>query len=401
MDAEVGNPYRPAPGSLPPFLAGRDGELAAVRTAIAMTLERGAASPIVNTGLRGMGKTALLRTATRMAEAKGGIVLYGEAGDDLALEDAFRRSLQRAKRDTKNLSAKLAAAIERAIDRIPVPIFEVPGGAGEVSLKAQHGDPDVSFAEALETLNAAAARSGRFIAVCIDEIQDAQAQHLRPVISYVHETSASDAPLLLLGAGLPGTPDHLKRVRTYTERWRYFDLGLLNDEEASAALLRPAASRNVAFDDDALAVLVDESAGYPFFIQEYGSAAWSARSGQRITIAAVNDAVKGVRKSLESSLYERRFRTLTARELRYILALADLGPGIHTIAEVSDALGVQSRELSSIRNQLVRKDVVVAPAHGLIEFRIPLTERYIARQRDEFERRAAVGDVSFLSRPRR
>ena len=55
------NPYRTAPGSVPPELAGRESELGAARYAIAMTNSGAPAKPIVFTGLRGMGKTALLR----------------------------------------------------------------------------------------------------------------------------------------------------------------------------------------------------------------------------------------------------------------------------------------------------------------------------------------------------
>ncbi len=384
------NPYRPAPGSLPPLLAGRVAELSAIDAALSMTSDRGAASPIVLTGLRGVGKTALLRSAAVRAEAAGAIVLYAEAGDDLALEDAFRRSLQRAQRDIRGLPHRLAGAIQAAIERIPVPVFELPGGAGEIALQARAREAVSSLIDTLAQLNDAAVKSGRHLAIIVDEIQDARAEHLRPLVTYVHETSASRAPIVLFAAGLPGTVAHLARVKTYTERWRYFEIGLLSDEETAAAIVEPATARGVTIDAPAVDALIAECAGYPYFIQEYAAAAWAQRSGDRITSESVATVIPGVRRSLETTLYEHRFRALTPREIRYALALANLGPGLHTAGDVAAQLGARASEVSSMRNQLVKKDVIFSPAPGLVEFRIPLTDRYVTSHRLALELRARV-----------
>ena len=94
-----------------------------------------------------------------------------------------------------------------------------------------------------------------------------------------------------------------------------------------------------------------------------------------------------MRRILETSLYDGRFRTLTPRECGYVLALADLGPGAHTVHEVAEHLGSSSEQLSSIRNRLVKKDVLFVPNGALVEFRTPLSERYVREHRSELERR--------------
>lgn len=395
MPPDVSNPYRPSPGSLPLYLAGREGEVAAIQTALSTTIEHGPASPIVIIGLRGMGKTVLLRTAAKLAENSDALVLYGEAGDDFALEEAFRRSLQRAQRDLRNIPARLAAALKTIIETMPIPVLDLPSGVGEVSLTRQRRQTTVTLTETLEQLNEAASNAGRCVVICLDEVQDARPEHLRPIITYVHETAGTQHPILLLGAGLPNTPDHLKSIKTYTERWRYFDLGLFSRRETTDALSRPAAQRGVTIDAAALSLLVDESGGYPFFTQEYGSAIWAAREKDTISLQAVKSTIPGVRRSLEASLYERRFRGLTPRELRYALALADLGAGSHTVADVAASLNAKSTaEISSIRNRLIEKDIIMAPAHSLVAFRIPLTERYLAENRTQLEKRIAIDTKS-------
>ena len=159
------------------------------------------------------------------------------------------------------------------------------------------------------------------------------------------------------------------------------------------AIAIPARERGVTIDPQALDRLAAESAGYPFFVQEYASAAWLAHRGNTITAADVEGVIPGVRRILEDDFYDSRFRRLTPRECAYVLALAELGPGAHTSREIAERFGTTSETLSSIRNQLVKKDVLYSPVSGMAEFRIPLTERYVLEHKPELERRARGSTV--------
>jgi hypothetical protein len=388
------NPYRPAPGSAPPALVGREGELGATRYAAGLTRTGGAAQPIVFTGLRGMGKTALLRRCVTEAEGANAVVLYAEASPELRLAATLRRSLEHAKRQYVGLRGKIKAAFEATIRALPEATFELPHELGGIKLnpaQAPSDRPHESFIEALETLNAEVRRHERFLVFAIDEVQEGHIDDLRIIVRFVHLTAGTTEPVLFLGAGLPNSPAHLHAVRTYTERWRYFRIGLVSREETIEAIQAPAKERGVTFERPALARLVEETAGYPFFIQEYASAAWLQHKGNRVTLRDVEAIAPGVRRILEDSFYDERFRRLTPRECDYVLAMAALGEGPHTVGEIATRLGATSEILSSVRNQLIRKDIVYAPAGGSLEFRMPLTDRYIVRHREALERRAKVG----------
>ncbi|HTV73398.1 MAG TPA: hypothetical protein VME66_06835 [Candidatus Acidoferrales bacterium] len=206
-------------------------------------------------------------------------------------------------------------------------------------------------------------------------------------MQWVHESAGSDAPALLLAAGLPDTRTHLHEVKTYTERWKYFRLDLLSPDEAADALSVPLEKRGVTIDAAALKTIVHEVDGYPYFVQEYGAAIWTAQEGNRITKAIADAVVPGVRRTLDSSLYDGLFQRLTGRELRYAFALAKLGAGAHRVGEVAAVLDSTSKDVNWIRNQLIKKDVIFVPAPELVEFRLPLTERYIERHRRVLMRR--------------
>jgi hypothetical protein len=391
VSAPYDNPFRTAPGSAPPVLVGRDGELSAARYAVGLTESGGAAQPIVFTGLRGMGKTALLRMCVAEAEKRRGVVLYSEASRDSALATSLRRSLEHAKTRFASIPRKMKTALDAAIRALPEATYEFPGELGGVKLAAPSLAPRrQSFVEALESLNAEVRRDGRFLVIAIDEVQEGHAKDLLILIEFVHLTAGTDEPVLFLGAGLPNSPSHLHKVRTYTERWRFFRIGLLSRDETIAAVELPAKEQGVTFEPAALERIVEETAGYPFFIQEYASAAWLQHRGKRVTGNDVEAIALGVRRILEDSFYDERFRRLTPRECRYALAMTALGPGPHTVAEIANRVGTTSETLSSIRNQLIKKDVVYVPSPGLVEFRMPLTERYVQRHREALTRRAAL-----------
>jgi hypothetical protein len=334
-----------------------------------------------------MGKTALLRRCIADAEAGGAIAVYGEASDGEPLSRTLQRGLERAQRQSASLPQKLKSGLGKVLEALPRPSYELPGELGAVSLASTQREDNALF-DALEDLNDAVRHHGRYLVFAIDEIQDAPVAGLRDLVRFVHATAGTDRPVYLLGAGLPNSREHLHEVRTYTERWRYFSIGLLSPENTKDAISIPARERKVTVAPEALDLLARESAGYPFFVQEYASAAWLEHQGKVVTIADVERAVPGARRILEDDFYDARFRLLTARECAYVLAMAELGPGAHTTGEIASKFGARSDALSSIRNQLVKKDVIYAPAAGMVEFRIPLTERYVFQHKTELERRA-------------
>ncbi len=77
---EVTNPYVPGAGRPPAALVGRDGPIRAWEASLLRAEHNRSAQSIALYGLRGVGKTVLLRRLTMMAEDRGWIVAQVEAG---------------------------------------------------------------------------------------------------------------------------------------------------------------------------------------------------------------------------------------------------------------------------------------------------------------------------------
>ncbi len=247
------NPFRTAPGSDPPALLGRDEEISAVQYSLALSRDGAPAQPIVFTGLRGMGKTALLRRCVNEARNADAIVIHAEASDSEPLAETLKRGLERAKKDVASLPQRLKASMDAVIKAIPRASLALPGEMGSVELAANDKDNLATpFIDVLEELNAAVRKHDRFLVFAIDELQEAPAPDLRSLVRFIHETAGTETPAFFLGAGLPNSPEHLHRVRTYTERWRFFRIGLLTREQTMDAVAIPVKQRGLRIEASAL-----------------------------------------------------------------------------------------------------------------------------------------------------
>ncbi len=331
-----------------------------------------------------------------MARDDGAVVLDLEASPDVPLATALADGIATAMQQV-SVSARIRSVLDGVRRAMPSASIDLPNDMGSIALNLRTADGPAPLRLALDELNAAVRSRQLYLVIAIDEIQEAPVGDLREIIKVVHASAGTQAPIVFLGAGLTNSAEHLHEARTYTERWRYPRLECLAPDEARDAIRLPAQARGVAFDDEALAQLADETAGYPFFIQEYASVVWMATDGARITADAVSRIVPGVQADLDEQFYALRFNRLTPREVAYALALSDLGDGPHAVHTVAATFNARSQDLSSIRNQLIKKEVLFASAPGMIEFRMPLSARYVKRNRRTLERRAS--GVSLLRSP--
>jgi hypothetical protein len=361
-----------------------------VETTLVSAREGGPMRPSVFVGLRGMGKTALLRRCLALARADGAVVIALEASRETSMSEAFAQAIGEAKRSV-SAGARVRDAVAGLRRILPAATYDLPNDLGKIEFALRAGsDTSPTLRRSLDELNDVVRRRGSYLVLGIDEIQEANVDELREVVMFVHASQGTVNPAVLIGAGLTNSAYRLHEARTYTERYRYPRIGRVGVDETKAAIAVPAAEHGVTFTDEALELLAAETGGYPFFIQEYASVVWTFSEGPTIGRDDVTARVAGRRSELDEQFYAPRFARLTDRECAYVLALADLGEGAHSVRAVAEVFGVsKTSELSSLRNQLIKKEVVFSSGPGAIEFRMPMTEEYIRRHRLALEQRAA------------
>lgn len=383
---EVTNPYSPGAGRRPPELAGRDKDLTAFDTLLARLESGRGERGVVLTGLRGVGKTVLLNECRDRAQLRGWVVAKVEAAADrpfaVAMSQALRASLRSAtgRHDSGALRRALAAFKRFSLGISPdgslslgIDVDPAPG--------RPTGDLEVDLTELVCELGGTATDLSIGVLLCVDEMQDLPNDDLAAICGASHEASQRDLPVAVVGAGLPSLPAVLTEAKTYAERlFTYRRVGALVDVDAASALTVPAAREQVFWSEEAVEVTVEAAAGYPYFLQVYGADIWNHAPGSPITVADARTGVAIAQRDLDTGLYGSRWDRATPGERRYLMTLSQVGGDRGAASgHVADALGRRQRDLSQVRDQLIRKGLLYAPERGRVAFTVPGMAAFILR----------------------
>ena len=384
----IRNPYAPGAGTPPPELAGRDDLRETARVALARVKRGRPAKSLLMVGLRGVGKTVLLDSMREEAEADGIRTMFVEASENRSLPALLTPQLRLALlRLSNNEKAKDLA--HRALRGLAgfASALQLKYGDIEVGLDlepepglADNGDLEMDLQALLEAAGLAAKEADTALALFVDELQYVEEEELAALIISLHLSAQRRLPVVMVGAGLPQLRGRTGRAKSYAERLFDFpEVGPLEAEAARTAIAKPAAAEGVAIDEDALERIVEETRGYPYFLQEWGKHSWDVAESPPITIADIRRASVAVVAALDENFFRVRFDRLTLAEKRYLRAMSELGPGPHRSGDIARVLGLKVTSLGPARSQLISKGMIWSPGHGDTAFTVPLFDQFMRR----------------------
>ena len=150
-------------------------------------------------------------------------------------------------------------------------------------------------------------------------------------------------------------------------------------KNAKAAVKEPIERAGVSIKTDALNKLVGETAGYPYFLQEYGLHTWNYAQGPNISLTDVENASIQAIKALDQSFFRVRFDRLTKSEKEYLRAMASLGPGSHRSGDIAAALNRGVDKVAPTRGKIIAKGMIYSPSYGDNAFTVPKFDEYMKR----------------------
>ena len=384
----VANPFAPGAGTPPPELAGRDELRERVRIAIARVQRRYAAKGVLMVGLRGVGKTVLLDRMREEAEAATVLTLAIEAPEERSLPALLAPQIRQALlavsnvEEARELGQRGLRALAGFVSARKVKYDDIEVGFdfdAEPGL-ADSGDLEYDLRGLLETVGSAAGAAGKALVLFIDELQYVKEPELAALIGALHRLAQRRLPVILIGAGLPQLRARVGKAKSYAERMFEFpEVGPLPPEAARTAIAKPVAAEGVEIGQAALQRIVDESRGYPYFLQEWGKHVWDTAPGSPISVEDVQNSARQVVATLDESFFRVRFDRLTPTERRYLRAMSALGPGPHRSGDIAAQLRRTVSSLGPIRAQLIAKGMVLSPSHGDTAFTAPLFDEFMAR----------------------
>jgi hypothetical protein len=382
------NPYAPGAGTLPPELAGRDEIIEKAAIALDRFRQGLAARSLLLVGLRGVGKTVLLSRIASQAESRGFVVISIEAPERRSLPALLIPSLRAALLKLHRMSAagdlakRALKTLGGFVNAMKAKYEDIEFGLdlGSNAGVTDSGDLLHDLIELLSEVGRAAREKGSAVAFFIDELQYVEEEQFAALITALHRCAQNQLPVALIGAGLPQLVGLAGRAKSYAERlFEYPEIGPLNDDEATKALVAPALKLGVSYEEGALREILKQTQSYPYFLQEWGKHCWNCASTSPITASNAVTATELAIAELDTSFFRVRFDRLTPAEKRYLRAMAELGPGPHRSGDIAHILKKGVQAVAPTRSSLIGKGMVYSPSHGDTTFTVPLFDGYMKR----------------------
>jgi hypothetical protein len=399
------NPYQPGVGTTPPYLADRDEQLQRFRGYLRDFPDK--RRNVRLSGLRGVGKTVLLKEYRALASEADWVVIRRDLTVRMCQEADFARAIAddldsaiRALSGVAKLKAALASA-RRAVGEITVGL---PGGPS-VSVKPGTSTSDKILEDrvkdALIRVGQLAAKAGRGVAFLHDEahtMYDQPRKHQYPLGAllgaFVQAQDEDDPPLpvMLVVSGLPPLIQNLQAARSHAERlFRVEELGNLSlepgDGELSAAALaltRPAVDTGIRFEPDVAERIADDVDGYPYFIQKYGEALWDAADAANqdlISDRLYRSAKSRIQDALDAEFFENRYLDAPRADQLTLRVAASVGDERFEIARLVEQFETRNANATQQSvNRLLKSNHVYRVRQGVYAYTAPLFGDFLRRK---------------------
>lgn len=392
MDA-IKNPFSPGAGSPPPELAGREETIEAARILLGRALLRKPEKSMILTGLRGVGKTVLLNHIEQLAKEQQYKTIFIEVQENRALASALIPALRNVLYELNRI-AQTGEKVKRALMILRNFIGSVKLSYGDFGIdleplpgKGDTGDMCMDLPELFLAVAEAAEEKKTGVALFIDEVQLLTPTEFNALILAMHKLQQKQAPLVLIGAGLPTIPRLAGEAKSYAERlFAYPSIGQLTRQEAYVALSRPVEQEDVYFERGALEHIFECTQGYPYFLQEWGYQVWNQADAatHRISENDVCAAESKVITRLDENFFRVRYDRLTESEKRFMRAMAACDSDECRSADIAQLLGVKSSAITPMRSNLIKKGMIYSPRHGVLDYSVPLFAAYMRRVMPDF-----------------
>lgn len=383
----LANPFRPGNGVPPPYLAGRDQLLAAFEDWLIEQPPLHANWAL--TGLRGTGKTVLLGEFATRAERAGWLTLHRELGDrhrdDIRLAEAIAEDCDALIGRADGLAA-VGQAIERGARWLRprrITIGEVSVDPGYASQARAPTDLMRSALAQLDSILSHTERPGAIL--LLDEahlLADDRSRERFPLSGLLAALGAVQRQrprVRIVLCGLPTLSLNLKRARTYAERmFRHAMVGNLELDAAEEALAIPLAASGRSFGLSLITEIVEQTAGYPYFLQYFAAFACSRIGLEHIELADYQRVESALLHELDLAFFEDRFEGAAPSEQVLLLAMARAG-GRVGLARLASEIPAGLNVPVGLR-RLIDRGLVYRPTRATYDFALPLFGPYLRRR---------------------
>jgi len=399
------NPFRPGAGHMPPHLAGRGKEKQEFLNLLKQDI---ILQNLILTGLRGVGKTVLLDTFKPLALKND----WRWAGTDLSESTSISEQAiaTRLLTDLSIITSNTVFDSEKSVligfNREEVAINK------HLNYKALsqifNSTPGLISDKLKNVLEFAwsCMRQDKKIKGVIFAYDEAQTMFNYPQkeqypLSLLLDTFQSiqrkEIPFMLVLTGLLTLFPQLVEARTFTERmFRVITLDKLNYKDSKDAITIPLKKEGGPIDlsNESIDVIINESAGYPYFIQFICKEVFDVFIQQHKTKGKITGVpIDEIIQKLDNDFFAGRWAKATdrQRDLLYVIAKLPNADEEFTVQEIVEKSNILQHpfggsQINQMLSALTKKGLVYKNRHGKYSFAVPLLGQYILRKIKNIEK---------------
>ncbi len=386
------NPFRPGAGVPPPLMAGREREKRTFARVLAGAPELPANVLLV--GLRGVGKTVLLREFEQVATGEGWQTSRVQVEPRHNTESALTRLVgelstqvverlsiaARLRRLAKDAIAEARGSISVTFDELALQLTPVMRGA----------EQDIALA-LFSAAKAADDHGSRGYLLMLDEAQVLRDERTREgehplsmLVAAVNGLQGQNIPVGLVVCGLPTVRSNLLRARTYSERmFRGEEIGRLDPSAGRDALTVPFTDAGMRLTDDLVERVAADVDGYPFFVQLWGAELWEAATTAGISelhLDVLLEIEAEIQRRLDVDFYAGRFESLTRAEQDLLMAASACPyPPLRSV-DIRASSDKSGANVNVLMGRLIEQGVLFRRKNGEYEYTAPRFHEFLGRR---------------------
>jgi hypothetical protein len=397
------NPYRPGVGKPPPYLADREAHLERFAKYLDDFPENRRNLRV--TGLRGVGKTVLMKEYRKLAREKDWVVIRRDFAkrflDESAFAMAMAEDMQHAVEELSK-TEKVRRLARDALDVIGGITLDVGGVTAQMRIPGVERQRVLEdrMRDALMKVGSVAASSGRGVVFLYDEahvVYDRDKEGHFPLsallASFVEaqDYDDEDLPVMLVVCGLPPLVTNLQAARSHSERlFKAEEVENLALERhggpsvAALALTKPSEETPIAIDPSTAQRVAEDVNGYPYFIQWYGEALWDAAddAGMSVVDDGLYEATRErIQDGLDVEFFEGRYNETRRNEQGTLRVAASLGGESFRTADILEQYpGKKKRSVQMSLNRLIGDNLIYRMRYGEYRYTAPLFGDFLRRK---------------------
>jgi len=397
------NPFRPGVGKPPPYLADREEQLKRFQRYLDDFPEN--RRNVRVTGLRGVGKTVLIKEYRKAARARGWIVIKRDLTPRLNEEKDFATAitadLEGAIQEL-SVAARLGKLVTAARESVSAVIdlgegVKVKIGARKLARQAVLED---RIRDAMVKLGVLASKAERGVLFLYDEahvLYDRPRAGQFPLSALLSgfveaQDHEEDLPVMLVMSGLPPLATNLQAARSHSERlFKVEELGNLGLEggpgepsPAAAALTRAVESSEISFPLDVAERVAVDVSGYPYFIQWYGEALWDAADDAGLDVIEpqlYDIAHESIQDGLDTEFFEGRYEEAKRAEQTTLRIAGSLGGESFRVADLVEKFSrLRPGAVQQSLNRLTQSNLIYRVRYGEYAYTAPLFGDFLRRR---------------------